>query len=139
MIYLVSCWVGSKKAVATACVVPLLWIATQPQPHPHSHEWPPDDGRRCVWAVSLGGPAVPPRCATREQPMTLGYVGASIVVDRGRGLLGFVRLREGASWMKWVGRCCHTILCIDHPCMEGNAVLIFPDIAVHTVRGRPAG
>lgn len=87
-----------------------------------------DCRQKCLWAQSIGGPALPSACISREKPMDLIYFQNKMVVTKGADKLDFFKLRDGANSTNMVSSCCKTTMLVDHPGYAGERVLLFPDI-----------
>ena len=72
-------------------------------------------------------PTPPGRYEEHLKPPLLVYWDSKMVVEAGRELIGFMRLREGASSTNMICTRCDSVMVVDHPFYEGNSVLTFPE------------
>ena len=92
-----------------------------------------DCKQKLDWAAAQGGPLLPPEVQHYERPLDLVYFSNSLLVERGKELLTFNRLRDEKRSLNCVASCCHTVICIDHPGYRGLSLLVLRDVVqLHT-------
>jgi len=82
-----------------------------------------------LWCERQGGPAVPENVAKRIVPPTVQYLDNRFEVIQGQDNLSFTKLRKGSSTTNCVTDCCHTLLFVENPFYQGNALAVFPEVS----------
>lgn len=90
-----------------------------------------------VWAYKKASAPLPSGVTGvhgEGKPLDLRYWPNKLAVT-GKEKLAFNRLRDDAASISMVTTCCSTLLCVDHPFYQTNAVLTFPEFCPYIGAG----